>query len=169
MKTSLALLITLFAVTAFAQTSADEVAVISASVLHHYSQSQPYITEPVLLGQVTEKLAPAKPNLWTPEALEAYEAANASSIAIAAGIELPENVTIGDVTRYRNTHNGTLVFRIARPAFVSADHAYVRYDFVPHELIPKSTYASTLLELRKHGGQWRVVGGVIPATASAGQ
>ncbi len=167
MKPSLALLITLFAVTAFAQTPADELAVISASILHHYDMSQPYITEPVLLSHVTEKLAPAKPNLWTPEALEAYEAANARSIAIA-DIELPKNVTIGDVTRYRQTHNGTLVFRIARPAFVSADQAYVRYDFVPHDQTPKSTYASTLLELRKHGGQWKVTGGVIPAVREPG-
>ncbi len=166
MKTSLALLITLLAVSASAQTRADELAVISASVLHHYDMSQPYITEPVLLGHVTEKLAPAKPNLWTPEALEAYEAANASSIAIPSDIELPKNVTIGDVARYRKTHNGTLVFRVARPAFVSADHAYVRYDFVAHEQIPKSTYSSMLLELQKTGKQWKVVGGVIPATAS---
>jgi hypothetical protein len=168
MKTSLALLIALVAVTASAQTPEDELAVISAAVLHHYDMSQPYITEPVLLGHVTENLAPAKPNLWTAEALEAYEAANATSIAIAADIELPRNVTIGDVTQYRNTHTGTLVFRIARPAFVSADHAYVRYDFVAHERTPKSIYSSMLVELQKNGKQWKVVGAVIPATPSPG-
>lgn len=128
MKTIAALLITVVAASASAQSSSDELAVISATVLHHYDMSQPYITEPVLLGHRTEKLAPAKPNLWTPEALEAYEAANASSIDIASDIELPKNVTVSDVAQYRSTHNGTLVFRIARPAFVSADHAYVRYD-----------------------------------------
>jgi hypothetical protein len=162
MKTFVAALIALFAVAASAQTPADELAVISATVLHHYDMTQPYIDGPVLLGSRTEKLAPADPQSWDSEALEAYEKANASSIAIT-NIELPPNVTIADVTRYRENHGGTLVFRVARPAFVGEDHAYVRYDFVPGEATRKTQYASSVVELRKRGERWTVVGGYTPA------
>ena len=145
---------------------ADENAVIKAVVERQFTKHLPYVKK-VVVASETLPLDRVRGDAWPSDAIADYSARNEQPLELTM-TALRNRVSVADVPpsatwdQFADEHGDAWLVRVARPAFESADVAFVRIDVADPEMLRNSSERAILavqFKVERTAEGWRAVSG----------